>query len=86
VFTPNGHHGSRVIRTLRQFVAELERRQDLGGYLQRGDLSRWVADVFGDHSLAAELRELEAAYRVTPTTETVPAVVAAIRARYELGT
>ena len=86
VFTPNGHHGSRVVRTLRQFVAELERRQDLGGYLRRGDLSRWVADVFGDHALAAELRELEAAYRVTPTTETVPAVVAAIRARYELGT
>jgi hydroxymethylpyrimidine pyrophosphatase-like HAD family hydrolase len=86
VFTPNGHQGSRVVRTLRQFVAELERRRDLGGYLQRGDVSRWVADVFGDHSLAAELREREAAYRVVPMTETVPAIVAAIRARYELGT
>ena len=84
VFTQNGHHGSRVVRTLRQFVAELERRHDLGGYLQRGDLSRWIADVFGDHALAAELRELEAAHRATPTTATVPAVVAAIRARYEL--
>ena len=28
VFEPNGQHGSRVVRTLRQFVAELERRPD----------------------------------------------------------
>jgi hydroxymethylpyrimidine pyrophosphatase-like HAD family hydrolase len=86
VFTPNGRHGAHVARTLRQFVAELERRQDLDGYLRRGDLSRWVADVFGDHSLAAEMRELEAGYRATPTPDAVPAIVAAIRTRYELGT
>jgi hypothetical protein len=85
VFTPHGHQGPRVVRTLRQFVAELEHRQDLDGYLRRGDVSRWIADVFGDHALAAELRELEATYREAPTTETVPAIVAAIRARYDLG-
>lgn len=84
VFTPNGHHGPRAVRTLRQFVSELERRQDLDGYLRRGDLSRWIAEVFGDHTLAAELRELEAAHRVIPATTTVPNVVATIKARYDL--
>ena len=86
VFTPNGHHGSRVVRTLRQFVAELERRQDLDGYLRRGDLSRWVAEVFGDHALAAELRELEAGYRAAAIPAAVAAIVSTIRARYDLGT
>ena len=54
------------------------------GYLRRGDFSRWVADVFGDAALAAELRELEGVHRASPTADTGRAVVRAILDRYEL--
>lgn len=85
VFNAPGHHGPRTARTLRQFVTELHKSEDLDGYLRRGDFSRWIADVFGDYVLAAELRNLEAAHRLAPAAETPPAVVHAIEARYELG-
>jgi hypothetical protein len=75
----------RLTRTLRQFVAELDRGKELDGYLRRGDFSRWIAGVFGDHVLAAELRELEAQHRAQPNGQTVAAVARAIRARYDLG-
>jgi len=85
-FVFNGNHDlkPRTARTLRQFVAELETRHDLDGYLRRGDFSRWIADVLGDHPLAADLRNLEAEHRTSPTLKTVPAIVQAIRTRYEV--
>ena len=87
-FVFNGNHDlkPRTARTLRQFVTELESQQEFDGYLQRGDFSRWIADVFGDHPLAAELRNLEAEHRASPTPQTLPAIVHAIRTRYEVGT
>ena len=84
VFVRNGHPGLRRVRTLRQFVGELERGTDWDAYLRRGDFSRWIADVFGDHVLAAELREYEAKHRTEPRPDTVPNIVSAIRARYDL--
>jgi hypothetical protein len=85
VFPASGRQPSRLTRTLREFVAELDRGQDVDAYLRRGDFSRWIAGVFGDHVLAAELRDLEARHRAGPTDETVRKVVRAIRARYDLG-
>ena len=82
VFTPNGHHGSRS--SARSASSRPSwKRHDLDAYLRRGDLSRWVADVFGDRPCG---RIAGARSRVSrgPTAKTVPAVVAAIRARYEL--
>ena len=73
-------------RTLRQFVRELERQAPsaLEPFVLRGDFSRWIRDVFGDHALAADLRAIEARHRGTASTGTMPDLVDAIRARYEL--
>ena len=84
VFAPNGHRHGRRARTLRQFVAELEHSHDWEGYLQRGDFSRWIADVFGDRVLAGELRAIEAEYRTAHRPETSAEIINAIRARYDL--
>jgi len=84
VFSPNGHHDTRRARTLRQFVAELKHGHDWDGYLRRGDFSRWIADVFGDHVLAGEVRTIEAEHRTAPRSSSASAVVTAIRARYDL--
>jgi hypothetical protein len=75
---------------LRQFVGELEHTSDgmLDGYLVRGDFSRWIEGVFGDHALAEELRRLEERHRTDSRTDsrtdTLAEIVAAIRARYDL--
>jgi hypothetical protein len=86
VFGSNGQPGGHRARTLRQFVLQVEETspRQLEGYLRRGDFSRWIGDVFGDHALAAELRGLEDRHRGTPRGETIPEIVAAIRARYDL--
>jgi hydroxymethylpyrimidine pyrophosphatase-like HAD family hydrolase len=84
VFPPNGRRDARRARTLRQFVDELEHGHGWDPYLRRGDFSRWIADVFGDHVLAGELRAIEADYRATRRPDTAAAIVGAIRARYDL--
>jgi hydroxymethylpyrimidine pyrophosphatase-like HAD family hydrolase len=85
-FARNGHPTSRRVRTLRQFITQLESASgsELEPYLQRGDFSRWIEAVFGDYSLALELRALEARQRAEPRSDTICEMVAAIRARYEL--
>ena len=73
-------------RTLRQFVGELERHTTatLEPFVNRGDFSRWLRDVFGDHTLAADLRAIESKHRRSATPDTVPDLIDAIRARYDL--
>ena len=85
VFSANGQPGHRV-RTLRQFVSELEHTPPtlLAGYIMRGDFSRWIGDVFGDRALAGELRALEERYRAGSRAQTVPEMAAAVRGRYDL--
>lgn len=84
IFAASRHRDRRTARTLREFVTELQAMDDYDGYLKRGDFSRWVADVFRDHALAAELRDLEATYRAAPGAGILPAIVNAVAARYEL--
>ena len=74
-------------RTLRQLVGELERQSArvLEPFVDRGDFSRWIRDVFGDHALAAELRAIETRHRAKAGPDTMPALIDAIRARYDLG-
>jgi len=73
-------------RTLREFVAELEHAAPsaLVPYIIRGDFSRWIREVFGDHPLASELQALEVRHRTLKSPETIPEMVNAIRVRYDL--
>lgn len=73
-------------RTLREFVAVLEHRpaHTLEPFVDRGDFSRWIRDVFGDHVLAAELRTIESRHRAKAGPHTIPDLIDAIRARYDL--
>jgi hypothetical protein len=74
------------VRTLRQFVSVLEHVSPphLDGYVGRGDFSRWIGDVFGDHALAAELRALEQRYRAGSRDQTIADMAGAVRGRYDL--
>jgi hydroxymethylpyrimidine pyrophosphatase-like HAD family hydrolase len=85
VFTANGQPGHRI-RTLREFVSQLENTPPplLEGYIARGDFSRWIGEVFGDHALAAELRALEERYRLGSREEALPEMAGAVRGRYDL--
>jgi hypothetical protein len=85
VFVPNGSGPTRI-RTLRQLVDALEgvAPAALDAYIRRGDFSRWIADVFGDHALAEELRRYELRYRGGPNRDAAPDMADAVRARYDL--
>ena len=84
-FAANGGPPRRA-RTLRQFVEAIEGTSSatLAAYVQRGDFSRWIADVFGDNALAEELRSEELRFATRVDSDVVPEIVGAIRARYDL--
>jgi hydroxymethylpyrimidine pyrophosphatase-like HAD family hydrolase len=86
VFNGGGRPSPRRVRTLRQFVTELETAPAavLEPYVLRGDFSRWIADVFGDQALADDLRTLEERHRVGSHADTLLEMVNAIRGRYDL--
>jgi hydroxymethylpyrimidine pyrophosphatase-like HAD family hydrolase len=85
VFTANGRPAKRA-RTLRQFVDAVEHAdiRTADGYLRRGDFSRWIGDVFGDHALAHDLRLQEQRYVGGEDRDTLPEIAAAVRSRYDL--
>jgi hydroxymethylpyrimidine pyrophosphatase-like HAD family hydrolase len=72
-------------RTLREFVTALESRPApaLHAYVRRHDFSRWIAEVFGDHALATELRSLEDRFGEAEDRDTIPRMAFAVRARYD---
>ena len=86
VFRADGRAPTVRARTLREFVAALDdldmTRAD--GYLRRGDFSRWIADVFGDHALARELQAQERAYVDAQSADALVRIADAVRSRYEL--
>lgn len=86
VFSGNGHPAAPRVRTLRQFVSQLEATPAplLEQYILRGDFSRWVGEVFGDRALADELHVLEERHRAGSRADTLSAMAAAIRERYDL--
>jgi hydroxymethylpyrimidine pyrophosphatase-like HAD family hydrolase len=87
VFMGHGRPSAHRVRTLRAFVNAIESTPApaLEPYLRRGDFSRWISDVFGDRTLAAELESVQ---RITASggslSDTLAQMVAAIRARYDV--
>jgi hypothetical protein len=86
VFRRNGRGRPSRAHTLREFVTVLEdldvRHAD--GYLRRGDFSRWIADVFGDHALSRELQAHEREYLQSQSRDVLERIAATIKSRYEL--
>ena len=82
----NGAVVSSRVRTLRQFVHQIERLPAgvVDPHVQRGDFSRWLRDVYGDYALAADLRAVETQHRDSPSPDTVAKIVDAVRSRYDL--
>ena len=72
--------------SLREFVVAVGSRpaEQLESFLQRGDFSRWIADVFGDNALAADLRAIEDQYRLGRVSDVADAIVHAVETRYDL--
>jgi hypothetical protein len=86
VFRRDGRAAASRAHTLREFVTVLDDFDvaHADGYLRRGDFSRWIADVFGDHALARELHAHERVYVQSRSSDALRHIVAAIKARYEL--
>jgi hypothetical protein len=84
VFTDHGRPGPRA-RTLKEFSGLLVTMQEpiIAEHLDRHDLSRWLADVFRDHSLAAHVRSIEDRVGTEPVADIGADIAQAIRARYE---
>ena len=83
---PAGAAVTARAHTLREFVDD-SRKLDVtqaGGYLRRGDFSRWIGDVFGDHALARELQGHERRYERDGTPDALGQIADAIRSRYDL--
>jgi len=53
-------------------------------HARRSDFSRWIAHVFGDQPLAAEIRKVERKYRQGELTNIRDSLIEPIRERYEL--
>ncbi len=85
VFAKEGDRPGDRALTLRQFVAALEHfdHDAVEGYLRRGDFSKWIAEVFGDRALAADLAIYEDRAR-GGDGDVLPDVLNAIRSRYDL--
>jgi hypothetical protein len=84
IFTDNGRTGPRA-RTLKEFMGLLVALQPerIRAHLLRHDFSRWLADVFRDHPLAAHVRELEGRASVEDVRVVTADIAQSIRARYE---
>lgn len=86
VFTRAGGPLGAPARTLRGFVDGISRAPPdvVDAHARRGDFSRWIADVFGDHPLADEVRELEDRHRRGQVLDLATALVESVSLRYEV--
>jgi hydroxymethylpyrimidine pyrophosphatase-like HAD family hydrolase len=87
VFTDNGRSGPRA-HSLTAFIGLLAAlpSHPIHAHLLRHDFSRWLADVFRDHALAAHVRALEERATTDDAKEIAAEIAQAVRARYETAT
>jgi hypothetical protein len=83
-FHRDGEATGQTARSLQEWLEVLERAPDhtFDRHLERGDFSRWVAHVFADEDLAAELRRIEEDWRAGRAIRPHDRMVRAVRARY----
>lgn len=87
VFTENGTAIGSPARSLKDFAALVQGypMSSVGQHAQRGDFSRWIANVFYDHRLASDVRKLEQRYRLNHLADVRQPIAALILARYGSG-
>ena len=86
VFTSNGNAVQAPARSLREFVSAVTTLppQVLDGHAQRGDFSRWILDVFRDHTLSSRIRKVEEQYRLGHIRNLGHPLATLVRERYDL--
>jgi hypothetical protein len=86
VFSRNGKPDGMRACSLREFIAAVAATpaEDVGGHLQRGDFSRWIAQVFGDDVLSKEVQAIEEQWRIGLTADVNGAIISAVEKRYRL--
>jgi hydroxymethylpyrimidine pyrophosphatase-like HAD family hydrolase len=84
VFTRSGISTGERAATLSEFVRLVRGgpMEVLAGHLRRGDVSRWIRDVFGDVPLAAQLAAIERSNRAGDRGDLREAVARCIEDRY----
>jgi len=84
VFTEHGKPIGCPARSLKQFATLLEGypATAIGDHARRGDFSRWIANVFFDHSLASDIRKIEQRYRLNLLADVRQSITALVLARY----
>jgi len=84
VFTEGGSSIGSSARSLKQFAAFLPGcpASSAGDHARRADFSRWVADVFQDHSLASNIRKVEQRYRLNRLDDVRQPIASLILERY----
>jgi hydroxymethylpyrimidine pyrophosphatase-like HAD family hydrolase len=84
-FTDDGETVAGPARTLKGFLALLGLAPPavLAGHAQRGDFSRWIADVFHDHALASEIRKVEQRFRLGHIHDLIESIAKLVQERYE---
>jgi hypothetical protein len=68
--------------SLGELLTVLSTAPELGGHLRRGDLSRWIRDVFDDRVLANRVRALEERWEAGRLDRPHLALISTIRERY----
>jgi hypothetical protein len=86
IFYRDGKPNGLRACSLREFIAAVAETsaKDTGSHLQRGDFSRWIAQVFGDDVLAYEIHAIEEQWRIGLTADVNGAIISAIEKRYKL--
>jgi hypothetical protein len=84
-FTDGGETVAGPARTLKDFLTRLELVPPavLAGHAQRGDFSRWIADLFHDHALASEIRKAEQRFRLGHIHDLTGSIAKLVQERYE---